>query len=71
MDNTFVSESYKKFRKGDSISDDELSALIKNHKQLLKNIDELNDRRFDLFRNQLRWDLNSFEGFQEARKNRK
>lgn len=67
MENTLVQEGYKNYRKGDPISDEQLKALIKNHKQILSGLDEINDRRFDLFRNQVNSDLINFEGFKKAR----
>ena len=67
MENS-IEQIYKNFRSGQPISDNELSALIKNHKQMVDNLEKLNDRRFDLFRNQLNSDLYSLEGYVISRK---
>ena len=60
--------AYSKYNIGEHLTDIELAGLIKNHTNLIENLDEINDRKFLLFRIQINRDLSNFIDYRESRK---
>lgn len=62
-----IKDGYANYKNGKKINDVELAALIENHKNIIHAIDLIDDRKYDIFRNNIFLDLDQFELFQRNR----
>lgn len=59
----------KKIHNGDAITDEELKVALSEYLSVMEFLDALNDRKYDLFTDRLRHDLETLKYFQVARNN--
>lgn len=62
-----MNEANNKFLIGDAISDEELKLLIHSYSSMVSTLEAFNERRFDLFENEMRRRLNRLDDMKEAR----